>query len=176
MIDDAGVLAVPDGRWLMLGIAALSPVLHTPPVIALLSNMIGMDEVGRDDLRAASTRAFRRAFLDGSKPFASPIEMAAPNPTLLVAGEQEPPIRASHAAQAAVMPNAVARFMPGLGHGWLARRTEVHVRMVEAWLTGQELPSELVLEPPSPAAEQRLRRQLGEESSDADHRRAARSR
>lgn len=176
VIDDAGMLPGPGRSWLMLGIAALSPFLHTRPVIRLLSDMVGMDETGRDDLRAASPRAFRRAFLDGSKPFVSPVEMASTCPTLLVAGELEPEIRRSHAAQAAVMPNAVARFMPGLGHGWMARRTEVHVRMVEAWLTGQELPSELVPEPPSPAAEQRLRRQLAEESSDADHRLAARSR
>jgi hypothetical protein len=35
--------------------------------------------------------------------------------------------------------------------------------MVEAWLTGQELPSELRPEPPSSAALERLLRELGDE-------------
>ncbi len=74
------------------------------------------------------------------------------------------------------MPHAVARFAPGLGHGWLARNTELHVRMVEAWLTGAELPSELVPETPSPAARERLLRELGKEAAGADPRLAARPR
>jgi hypothetical protein len=62
------------------------------------------------------------------------------------------------------MPHATARFAPGLPHGWLAREPQLHVRMVEAWLTGQELPSELRPEPPSPAALERLLRELGDEA------------
>jgi hypothetical protein len=45
-----------------------------------------------------------------------------------------------------MMPNAVARFAPGGGHGWLAGAAELHVRMVEAWITGQQLPAELAVE------------------------------
>lgn len=56
----------------------------------------------------------------------------------------------------------VARYAPGLAHGWIARDTDLHVRMVRAWLTGQELPSELRPETPSPAAVERLLRELGE--------------
>lgn len=44
---------------------------------------------------------------------------------------------------------------------------------VRAWLTGQELPSELLPEPPSPAAVERLLGELGEELPDADDRAAA---
>jgi hypothetical protein len=44
------------------------------------------------------------------------------------------------------MPTAVARFAPGGGHGWLAGAAELHVRMVEAWITGQEPPAELATE------------------------------
>jgi hypothetical protein len=64
-----------------------------------------------------------------------------------VAGEREPgAVRASNTALAALMPKAVARFAPGGGHGWLAGAAELHVRMVEAWITGQELPPELAPE------------------------------
>jgi hypothetical protein len=47
------------------------------------------------------------------------------------------------------MPTAVARFAPGGGHGWLAGAAELHVRMVEAWITGQELPAEMTEWPSS---------------------------
>ena len=64
-----------------------------------------------------------------------------------MAGEREPgTIRASNAAQAALMPNAHARFVPGAGHAWLAVHPALHVRMVEAWIAGQELPAELLPE------------------------------
>jgi hypothetical protein len=114
--------------------------------------------------------------VEGFRSGVSRVEIAATCPTLLVAGEGETVVRQSNAAQAALMPHAVARFAPGLGHGWLARRSELHTRMVEAWLTGQELPAELALEPPSPSAENRMLRELEREPTDADHRLAARSR
>ena len=160
----------------LLGITAVAPFLHTRPVMALFSRMIGMDEEGRADLRRASRRAFRRAFVEGFKGGISSVELGAQSPTLLTAGETETLVRPSNAAQAALMPHAEARFAPGLGHGWLARRTELHVRMVEAWLTGQELPAELGPEPASPGAVERMLRELGKEAPDADDRLAARPR
>jgi pimeloyl-ACP methyl ester carboxylesterase len=134
-------------------------------MIALLGDIIGMDQRGRDDLRTSSPRAFRRAFAEGFQSGVSRVEISAPSPTLLIAGEKERVVRESNAAQASLMPHAVARFAPGLGHGWLARETALHVRVVEAWLTGQPLPSELKPEPPSPAAVERLSRELGDESA-----------
>jgi hypothetical protein len=141
--------------------------------------MIGMDKTGRADLRSASPRAFRRAFIEGFKGGVSRVELSAPSPTLLTAGEKETAIRSSNAAQAALMPNAVAHYAPGLGHGWLGRAPELHVRMVEAWLTGKELPTELPSELPAetawPKALERMRSEL-EEARREDHRLAARAR
>ena len=148
--------------------SVLSPLLHTRAVTALFSTMIGMDQEGRAERRASSRRAFWRAFWEGFKPPPFRIAIDAPCPTLLVAGEQETTIRASNAALATLMPHAVARFAPGVGHGWLARRPGLHVRMVEAWLTGQQLPSELIPEAPSPSAVERLLRQIGGESTHAN--------
>jgi len=176
VIDCAGVLTARGGSLVLLGIAAVSPFLHTRPVVALFSRIIGMDEEGRAELRAASPRAFRRAFVQGFKGGVDSVEMSAPCPTLLTAGETESAIRPSNAAQAALMPHAEARFAPGVGHGWLARRTGLHVRMVEAWLTGQELPSELPPEPAWPGALERMRRELAEEQSHGNRRLAARPR
>ena len=162
MIDGAGVLTSRSGPAWLAGVSAVSPFLHSPPVIALFSQMIGMDQAGRADLRGSSPRAFRRAFIEGFRSGVSRVERTAESPTLLVAGEKETAVRPSNAALAELMPNAQARYVPGVGHGWLARRPELHVAMVEAWLTGAELPPELVPEVPSPATVTRLRRELGE--------------
>ncbi len=176
VIDGAGLLASTSGSCILAGVRLVSPFLHTRPVVALFGDVIGMDEEGRADLRAASPRAFRRAFVEGFRPVVSHVELTAPCPTLLVAGEDETAIRPSNAAQAALMPYAVAVYAPGARHGWVARHMELHVRMVEAWLTRGELPPGLVPEPPAPAAVERLLRELGREATDAGHRLASRSR
>ncbi len=104
--------------------------------------MIGTDAAGRADLEASAPWAFRRAFIEGFKAPALPVERQASCPVLLVAGGKEAHVPAN-AALASVMGNAIALFAPGVGHGWMARRSELHVRMVEAWLTERLLPSEL---------------------------------
>ena len=123
-------------------------LLHTRPAIGAIGRAFTLDETSREDLRAASPRAFRRGFADANGTLISREEVSAPCPTLLVAREREtkPPVRASNAALAALMPNAQARFAPGLGHGWLGREPELHARMVRAWITEQELPEGLLPE------------------------------
>jgi pimeloyl-ACP methyl ester carboxylesterase len=135
--------------------ALVAPFLHRKLVIDVLYRALGGDPgdlAGRAafaaDLGAVSPAAFRRAFADANDNHRfSKEEFSASCPTLLVAGEREPgAVRASNAALAALMPNAVARVPPGGGHGWLAGAAELHVRMVEAWITGRELPPELAPE------------------------------
>jgi pimeloyl-ACP methyl ester carboxylesterase len=155
VIDGAGVLPSRGvGLW-KLGMAMVAPFIHRRLVIGLLYRALGGDPgdpAGRAgfaaDLRAVSPAAFRRAFADANDNHRfSRAELSASCPTLLVAGEREPgAVRASNAALAALMPKAVAKFAPGGGHGWLAGAAELHVRMVEAWITGQQLPPELAPE------------------------------
>lgn len=166
VIDGAGVLTSRSGPLVLAGVTAVAPFLHTRPVTGLFSRIIGMDEQGRAELRAASPNAFRRAFVEGFRSGVSRAERRAASPTLLVAGERETAVRPANAALAAVMPHAQARYVPGLAHGWLARRMDLHVAMVEAWLTGGQLPGELMPEVTSPATVARLRRELGEDEAD----------
>jgi pimeloyl-ACP methyl ester carboxylesterase len=142
------------GRGLMrLFMTAMSPFIHTRPVMALFS-----ETHDPADLRAASRRAFRRGAAECFTTFAA---IGAPCPTLLVAGEKESTVRPSNAALAALMPHAEAWFAPSLGHCWQRKDPDLHIRMVEAWLTGQELPSELRPEPtPSAEAVERMRREV----------------
>lgn len=161
VIDGAAVLPLWGGwgdRLVQAGAIAVSPIVDSGLVRSLLRR-VGLSELG-DLLRGAAPAAFRRAYLEG---FTAPLTRAvldAPCPTLLVAGEKEGTVRTSNAALAALMPHAEARFVPGLDHAWFGWRHDLHVRMVEAWLGGEPLPAELVPEPPSPSAVDRVLRLL----------------
>lgn len=147
LIDSAGVLTWWANGPFLAGVAALSPFVHTRPVIALLSRAVGgLGDADQADIRAASRRAFRRSFFEGFSIKMSRAETAAPCPTLLVAGGREKAIRRSNAALAALMPHAIARYVPGLGHGWLGTKPDLHLAMVEAWLAGAALPAGLEVE------------------------------
>jgi pimeloyl-ACP methyl ester carboxylesterase len=151
VVDGCGVLPAWWVGLTKLGVAAVSPFIHRRLVANLIARAIGIAPSSIDrfaaDMRAASPRAFRRAFSDANGVRISPEEVGASNPTLLVAGEREATIvRASNAALAVLMPSALARFAPRRGHGWVATDPELHVRMVQAWVEAREVPAELPAE------------------------------
>jgi pimeloyl-ACP methyl ester carboxylesterase len=147
LIDGSGGLPWWGNRPFLVGIALISPFLHTRPVIAMLSRSVGnIPEADRADIKLASRRAFRRSFSDAFAVRITRAETVAPCPTLLVAGEREKPVRQSNAALAALMPHAEARYFPGAGHGWLGVDLDKHVGMVEAWLAARQLPNVLARE------------------------------
>jgi deazaflavin-dependent oxidoreductase (nitroreductase family) len=153
-VADGLPLVWPRGaRPLMLWLITLvAPFLHTRPVLALYG-----DIVDAADLRVASRFAFWKVWAVSLAHPSAATEAGCP--TLLVAGEKESFMRPADAALARLMPHAEAWYAPGLGHCWQRKEPELHIRMVEAWFTGQELPSELRPEPaPSAAAVERLRR------------------
>ena len=142
-------------RPLMLWFATLvAPFLHTRPVLALYRDIV--DEA---DLRVASRLAFWKVWAVSLAHVSAATE--APRPTLLVAGEKEGSVRPGDAALAQLIPHAEAWFAPGLGHCWQRKAPDLHIRMLETWLTGGELPAEMRPEPTSsPAAVDRLRREV----------------
>jgi len=153
LIDGAGVLPGWRDRSLVIGIAAMAPFLHTAAVIGMLSRSVGeIPEPDRQAIRAASRRAFLMSYAGSLMARPSRAEIEARAPTLLVAGEKETSVRRSNAAHATLMPNGIARYVPGLGHGWLGRRMDLHLDMVERWLTDGALPAGLVAEASWPGA------------------------
>jgi pimeloyl-ACP methyl ester carboxylesterase len=163
IIDGAGILPWWGNGPYLLFIAAIAPFLHTQAVIGALSRSVGrIPEPDQAEIKIASRLAFLRSLADTRGTRASRTEVRAACPTLLVAGEKETAVRRSNAALAAVMPRAVARYVAGLGHGWLGTRMELHLDMVEAWLTAEQSPEALVAEGPSPAAVRALLRELGD--------------
>jgi pimeloyl-ACP methyl ester carboxylesterase len=161
IIDGAGILPWwGNGPYLLL-IGAIAPFLHTRAVIAALSRSVGqIPEPDQAELKIASRVVFLKSLADARATRATRAEVQAARPTLLVAGEKEMAVRSSNAALAAMMPHAVARYVADLGHGWIGSRKDLHVDMVEAWLTSEESTAGLVAEPPSPAGVRALLRQL----------------
>jgi pimeloyl-ACP methyl ester carboxylesterase len=167
VIDGACVLPRWADRFIVAAVTVVSPIVNTRFAAAFL-RLIGLRDLGVA-LRSATPAAFRRSWREG---YTAPISRAALDavcPTLLVAGEREH-ARASNAGLAALMPHATARFVPELGHAWFIQRRELHIRTVEAWLAGKELPAELEPEPPSPSAADRVLRELPGWQSDANDR------
>ena len=136
-----------------LGVAAISPFLRYGVVAKAIGRAFGIAPgPGLDafvaQIRAADPRSFRHAFADANDTRITAALLAAPCPTLLVAGERElRHVRRSNRVLAERMPAAEARFVPGVGHGWGSiQLPDVHREMVEAWLAGTPLPAELVAE------------------------------
>jgi len=147
IVDGAGVLPWRGNGPFTLGLAAIAPFLHLRPVIAALSHAVGgLSELDKMDIQRASRRSFLRSWIQANATRITQAEVTASCPTLLVAGERETVVRTSNAALAALMPNAVARYVPGTGHGWLGSKPDLHFAMVEAWLAGTRLPDGLVPE------------------------------
>jgi pimeloyl-ACP methyl ester carboxylesterase len=132
----------------------ITPFLHTRPVRALYQ-----DIVDAEDLRLVSRRAYWRSVMQCYAGVSAAV--ASPCPTLLVAGEKESYIRPPDAVLAALMAHAEAWYAPGVGHCWQRKEPELHIRMVEAWCTGKEMPAELRREPaPEADAVERMRRRV----------------
>lgn len=136
-----------------LAVGAIAPFLRFATVSRVVGRAFGVAAgPGLDDfvvqMQAVDPGSFRRAFADANAIRIGAGLLAAPCPTLLVAGEGElGHVRASNRLLARSMPAAEARMMPGAGHGWgPARYPDVHRRMVAAWLEGSELPGELLVD------------------------------
>jgi pimeloyl-ACP methyl ester carboxylesterase len=160
IVDGCAAIRSPLAAPMKAGVAAISPFLRFGPVAASVGRLFGVRSgKGLDDfvaqMQAVDPRSFRRAFAHANDVGITPGLLAAPCPTLLVAGERElRHVRGSNRLLAERMPRAKARVMPGASHGWgPAQFPDVHQRMVEAWLEDRALPEELV--PETAAVDQR---------------------
>jgi pimeloyl-ACP methyl ester carboxylesterase len=153
IVDGCGVLRSPITGPMKVGVALISPFLRFAPVARLIGRAFGVTRGSALDafvaqIQAADARSFRRAFGDANDMRLTPPLLAAPCPTLLVAGERElKHVRASNRLLAERMPHAEARMMPGASHGWgPAQIPDIHLRMVAAWIAGRQLPAQLAAE------------------------------
>jgi pimeloyl-ACP methyl ester carboxylesterase len=67
------------------------------------------------------------------------------NPTLVTAGSRESKIILQAVdAIPRIMPNALGRLAPGVGHGWNVEAPTLFNRMLRAWVSDAPLPAELL--------------------------------
>jgi pimeloyl-ACP methyl ester carboxylesterase len=67
---------------------------------------------------------------------------AVPTPTLALAGARESElIRRAVETIPAVLPAAVGRVVPGVGHGWNVEAPDLFTATVRAWIEGRPLPA-----------------------------------
>jgi pimeloyl-ACP methyl ester carboxylesterase len=153
IVDGCGVIRSSITGPMKIGVSVISPFLRFAPVARLIGRAFGVTPGKALDafvaqMQAVDARSFRRAFGDANDMRITPRLLAAPCPTLLVAGERElKHVRASNRLLGERMPHAKARMMPGASHGWgPARFPDLHGRMVAAWIAGRQLPAELAAE------------------------------
>lgn len=148
IVDGSGVLPLPGLPLMRIGFFILRPFLHTSFVIKTIARSMKISANDYDGFRqgmlAMSPSSFTRSFLQASA-MRQPqglVEVACP--VLFVSGEKEPnAVKQSNIMLANLMPNALSRMVPGMGHGWLAEAVDLHIGMVRAWIGDQPLPQDL---------------------------------
>jgi pimeloyl-ACP methyl ester carboxylesterase len=95
-----------------------------------------------EDVRAMSTQTHRRITAEVAG-YTLPRSLAAvPTPTLALAGARESElIRRAVETIPAVLPAAVGRVVPGVGHGWNVEAPDLFTATVRAWIEGRPLPA-----------------------------------
>lgn len=150
IVDGAGVLGLPGLSLMKAGFRILQPFLHTDIVIKTIARSMKISDDDYDEFKlgmlAMSPSSFTRSFLQAAS-MEQPLDLESVScPVLFVAGEKEPrTVRASNAMLAKLMPNAQSRIVPDVGHGWLAEKPDLHCRMVQALISDQPLPLELLI-------------------------------
>jgi pimeloyl-ACP methyl ester carboxylesterase len=153
IVDGCGALPSAVTGPMKLGVAAISPFLRFGVVARAIGRTFGISAgPGLDEfvaqIQSVDAGSFRRAFAHANETRITNALLAAPCPTLLVAGERElRHVRQSNRVLAERMPAAEARMVLGVGHGWgPVQLPDAHRRMVKAWLKGTPLPPELHVE------------------------------
>lgn len=148
VLSGLNVLPLPNlSMMTVLGVALL-PFIKTERMIRMNATALRVPDdqyAGyRQAARQMSRRAYFRASGDAGR-FRLPDNVASIMcPTLLVAGEQEHAlIRQSLVQTQRALPQAQARIVPDVGHGWSGERPELFAQTIRSWMTDTPLPPEL---------------------------------
>jgi pimeloyl-ACP methyl ester carboxylesterase len=150
IVDGAGVLPIPGLSLMKIGLRILQPFLHTDLVIKTISrSLVKIPEEDFEEFKkgmlAVHPASFTRALIHANQAGQPPGLKYAPSRVLFVAGEKEPSAtHRSNAMLTELMLEALYRVIPGVGHGWMSELTDLHIRMVDAWIRNSSLPHELV--------------------------------
>ncbi len=141
---------MPNPRLMKLMLYLMSPLTRfawfyekSGKSMGLKDTSICLDPDGRPNVSPATLRTIARLVVDFD------IRATLPDiriPTLVLAGEKEhATILNSLEIFEAHMPNCEAGIVAGLGHAWCAEDEALFVRTIRCWLSGQRLPTEVLL-------------------------------
>jgi pimeloyl-ACP methyl ester carboxylesterase len=153
MLSGLNILPLPH-PWLMNVMAyAMAPMLKTSFGANANARALKIPEDQRPGYRHSLKELSLRSFIAANQDaiaFSAPQALElVPNPTLLIAGENEHPlVHKSMAALADVLPHAQQRWAKGCGHGWSGERPDLFAATVSAWCREHQIPAELMTRHP----------------------------
>lgn len=147
IVDGAGVFPIKGKEFIKFGVFLTSPFLGVGWFNKMMANQLGVTEEAeyqkfKKDMELVSPSAFWRAFGQANDQGEPRGLTASKVRTLLVCGESEDINSGKYLASKMI--NAKAAMIKGVGHGWLAKKTDLHVEMVKAWISETPLPEEIV--------------------------------
>lgn len=148
VLSGVNVLPFPWPGFMRLMGYAMLPLMKRDLLLGAQARALRIPEDRVEGYRAAAKAMSLRAFLrigNELMAFRAGHELGqAVAPTLVLAGEREQDlIRRSVPEIVKVLPRAEGYLVPGLGHGWSGEAPELFVEVIEAWVTGRNLPAGL---------------------------------
>ncbi|AQP41297.1 S33 family peptidase [Streptococcus gallolyticus] len=148
IIDGASHQPIKGYRIMVIMVGLMSLLKNTAFIEKLLTKMMEKDGVSSQeiqsflaDMRAASSKFFRRAMTQANLLRAKPIFQS---PALFLSGGKESPsIHASHQTLAKENPDSECAYYPDKGHAWLFSDAPTHIEAVQYFLQGKTFPEKL---------------------------------
>lgn len=138
VVDGASATPIPGAFAIRGGITILSPFLHSSVVIKAIAKSLKLKEKNADsfftDMRNAHPRSFARALSQANSKLDLQGLEESTNPVLFLAGELEHGVAQSNKRLSKIMPNAMSIVIPGVNHGWLTQKPDLHIQLVKTWL------------------------------------------
>ncbi len=150
LITGTSLLPMPGLAFFKAMIHLMAPLIKTDFFIRAMLKALNFksdeNEQFRQALQAISSHTFAKAWSQALDLRCSPQLEKVKNPVLLMAGEKEQKfIHQSNALLAGQLPNAKARIVPGMGHGWMGESPGLFNRVLKSWLGDTDLSDELLL-------------------------------
>ncbi|HET9277531.1 MAG TPA: alpha/beta hydrolase [Flavitalea sp.] len=150
IIDGCSAKQMKGVRFILFGIALVSPFIRTNFLIKLVTSIYEMpkENIGNSfikDWKAVRPRSFRRSITDANTLSLPDNVSHITSPVLFVSGEKEPEItHRTHKLYSTLIPGSKCFYYPHKNHGWLAVDVQTHIDLCKYWFEEGRLPEKLV--------------------------------
>lgn len=140
VVDGAGIIPIKGKDMIKLAVKLISPFIRFDVINSQITKSLGIinqKEITqfRKDMQLVSPQAFSTAFAQANDQ-AEPAHIKMLNiPVLFMAGEHEAEeTKASNTYLAKTIRGSQTEIIKGMGHGWVAKKPGLHIKMVKDWL------------------------------------------